>query len=365
MSSPFFGGTDVGFLTNMFVLRWQQLWNFTWHVGHQLVLLPRTAYLDTGTNGWLVQPWNTSLCTCHGVPFVPSPSGKLFTITIQILDDIRWLFSDDSSISQNLYLNSQNLFANLICNLKKWMVRFAFFKPCDCATAFQDFHQGKNTWFPGEILESKISSRGQWLLHLNLLKTFRFLQNKTRDHFSCTNLAVVSVVGIQNNDGKRWYFLCTNGNASSFQLPYLWFTKGLRQEKRVYPKVCHFLLDLRCQWKMKRFSSPECSEEWFFKPSPPAKTKKKQTCYSHLQLDDLRQKAVTYWESIVKDTKIFRMASDHYTMFHVFQSQCFPWKVRFDLIRGIFQDLWLEIGQFPGNQSLTSTWYVEDSTFRS
>lgn len=273
MSSPFWGGTDVGFLTNMFVLRWQQLWNFTWHVGHQLVLLPRTAYLDTGTNGWLVQPWNTSLCTCHGVPFVPSPSGKLFTIIIQILDDFRWLFSDDSSISQNLYLNSQNLFANLIRNLKKWDGALCLFQTLRWFHHFGISTKGK-TWFPGaEILEFKISSRGQWLLHLNLLRTFRFLQTKgTFDApiWLCSFCSGYSKHFKTGKDGIFMYFLCTNGNAYSFQLPYLWFPKGLRQQ-RVYPKVCHFLLELRCQWKMKRFSIPECSLNGCLNLLPPRK----------------------------------------------------------------------------------------------
>lgn len=187
----------------------------------------------------------------------------------------RWLFSDDSSISQNLYLNSQNLFANLIRNLKKWDGALCLFQTLRWFHHFGISTKGK-TWFPGaEILEFKISSRGQWLLHLNLLRTFRFLQTKgTFDApiWLCSFCSGYSKHFKTGKDGIFMYFLCTNGNAYSFQLPYLWFPKGLRQQ-RVYPNVCHFLLELRCQWKMKRFSIPECSLNGCLNLLPPQKKK--------------------------------------------------------------------------------------------
>lgn len=210
MSSPFWGGDRCRFFDQYvwkFVLRWQQLWNFTWHVGHQLVLLPRTAYLDTGTNGWLVQPWNTSLCTCHGVPFVPSPSGKLFTIIIQILDDLDGYFLMIHQFPRICIWIHKIYLQTLSATLKNGMVRFAFFKPCD-GSIISGFPPREKHDFQVQRFWSSRFLHGASGCFISICWEHSDF-SKQREHLTHQFGSVVSVVAIQNiSKREKMVFSC-------------------------------------------------------------------------------------------------------------------------------------------------------------
>ena len=161
----------------------------------------------------------------------------------------------------------------LSATLKNGMVRFAFFKPCD-GSIISGFPPREKHDFQVQRFWSSRFLHGASGCFISICWEHSDF-SKQREHLMHQFGSVVSVVAIQNISKREkmvfsCIFFCTNGNAYSFQLPYLWFPKGLRQQ-RVYPKVCHFLLELRCQWKMKRFSIPECSLNGCLNLLPPQK----------------------------------------------------------------------------------------------
>ena len=135
--------------------------------------------------------------------------------------------------------------------------------------------------------------------------------------------SVVSVVGIQNiSKREKMVFSLYECQCLFISVAILVIPKRPETGKSVSEGV-PFSIGVEMPMKNEEiFKSRVFIGCFFLTFSPRRKKDKTNINYSYLQLDDLRQKVVTYWESIVKDTKIFRMASDHYTMFHVFQSPC-------------------------------------------
>ena len=147
--------------------------------------------------------------------------------------------------------------------------------------------------------------------------------------------SVVSVVGFQNiSKREKMVFSLYEWPCLFISVAILVIRKGLRQQ-RVYPKVCHFLLDLRCQWKMKRFSSPECSWMVFLNLPPPQKKEK----------TNMLLVSATWWFETESSHLLGINCPRHQDVpngkWPLYNVSCisitvFPWKVRFDLMFGHF-----------------------------